>query len=152
MKKNLLQEGVKKEIIDRINTLKPESQRQWGRMNVNQMLRHTHDGLKVAYGDIKTEANKTTGIKRALMRFVIMKTDLAAPRGKAITMPEIDMVERGINPENFHAEKEALIQIVSKFPEKPTYHTSNMLGKMNDADWARLNYTHFDHHLKQFGA
>ena len=151
MKRNLLQEDAKNEIIERINKLTPESRRQWGKMNVNQMLRHTNEGLQMAYGDIKSEANKANGLKRMLMRYFILKTDMPTPREKAITFPEINMVERGIDPANFSAEKEALIHIVSNFPAKPTAPKSNMLGKMTTENWARLNYTHFDHHLKQFG-
>ncbi len=50
MRKNLLQPEVKEEIISRISKLTPQTQRQWGKMNVNQMLYHTSAGLKIAYG------------------------------------------------------------------------------------------------------
>ena len=38
--KNLFDPSVKQEIIDRINKLTPQTQRQWGKMNVSQMLAH----------------------------------------------------------------------------------------------------------------
>lgn len=151
MKKNLLQADAKEEMASRINKLNPDANAKWGKMNVNQMLRHLNEGLLMAYGDIKSERAPKPWLTQKLMRFVVLNTDMPTPEGKAITFPEIDMVERGINPDDFKAEREALLAVLNNFPAKPTYSHSGLLGKMSTQDWARLNYTHFEHHLKQFG-
>ena len=70
MRKNLLQPEVREEILSRINKLNAQTQRQWGKMNVNQMLYHTAAGLRIAYGEITT-APHGNWLKRQLMRFVI---------------------------------------------------------------------------------
>lgn len=150
MKKNLLHEEVKSELISRINSLTPASQKQWGKMNVNQMLRHTHDGLLIAYGTIKSAPNGNA-FSKFFMRFFILKTDMATPKAKAETFKEINMVENNIYPENFEEEKVKLMDMIKNFPQKETYHTSALLGKMSTHDWGRLNYTHIHHHLNQFG-
>ncbi len=150
MRKNLIQQEVRNELLTRVNSLTPGSQKQWGKMNVNQMLRHTHDGLLMAYGTIKS-APKGNAVSKALMRFIIFNTDMATPKEKADTFPELNMVENNINPENFEEEKAKLIEIIKNFPQGETYHTSALLGKMTTHNWGRLNYTHLHHHFNQFG-
>ena len=51
--KNLFDPAVKQDIIARINKLTPQSQRQWGKMDVAQMLAHCQMPLGVATGDHK---------------------------------------------------------------------------------------------------
>ena len=114
------------------------------------MLFHTAAGLKIAYGDIKT-AGKGNWFSKQLMRFFILKTDFPTPKEKAETFPEINTVTLGINPGDFNAEKSTLIDLVKNFPAKELHPTSGLLGKMSRQNWARLHYTHLDHHLKQFG-
>lgn len=51
--KNLLNAAVNKEIIDRLNSLTPSSQAQWGKMDVAQMLAHCQVPMQVAVGEVK---------------------------------------------------------------------------------------------------
>ena len=51
--KNLFDKDTYTEIIQRINTLTPQSQRQWGKMNVAQMLAHCKEAFKVPLSDKK---------------------------------------------------------------------------------------------------
>ena len=151
MKKNLLQPDARATILERIDKLTPKTQSLWGKMNVNQMLRHTTYGLENAMGEMDATA-KSGPIMRAIMRFVVLKTDIPAPKGKAETFPEFNTVENGVNPEDFNAEREHLKATLNRFPDSSKYGTeSPLLGKMSKQDWARLNYGHLDHHLRQFG-
>jgi hypothetical protein len=150
MKKNLLQPEVKEEIISRINKLSAQTKSEWGKMNVNQMLYHTAAGLKIAYGEIKT-ARRGNWLGKQFMRFFILRTDMPTPKEKAETFPEINTVSLGINPTDFNAERSTLIELVKNFPAKQLHPESSLLGKMSKENWARLHYTHLDHHLKQFG-
>ena len=153
MKKNLVQPETRAETIARLDKLTPEAKSKWGQMNVNQMLRHTTFGLLNAMDEMPVALGKAGGIKKALMRFVIMKTDIPAPKGKAKTFKEFNTVELGINPADFHAEREALKTALNRFPDSGKYGAeSPLIGKMTREDWGRLNYTHLDHHFKQFGA
>jgi hypothetical protein len=51
--KNLFDSAVKQDIVDRINKLTPQSQAQWGKMNVSQMLAHVQVPVGVATGTNK---------------------------------------------------------------------------------------------------
>jgi len=150
MKKNLLQPEVKEEILSRINKLNAQTPRQWGKMNLNQMLRHNSDAMRQVYGEIKIAPRGNWFLKQ-MMRYIILKTDMPTPKEKAETFPEINMVARNINPPDFDSEKKQLYDLVKNFPAKQLHPTSPLLGKMTDEEWARLMYTHLDHHLKQFG-
>jgi hypothetical protein len=48
--KNMFNAGTRQAIIDRINKLTPQSQSQWGKMNVSQMLAHLQMPIGVAVG------------------------------------------------------------------------------------------------------
>lgn len=150
MRRNLLQTEVREQILSRINRLTPQTQRQWGKMNVNQMLYHTSSGLRIAYGEMTT-APRGNWLKKKLMRFVILKTDVPTPKEKAETFPEMNTVARSINPADFNVERNKLIELLNDFPTKQTAPLSGLLGKMSKENWARLQYSHLDHHLKQFG-
>ena len=51
--RNLFQAERVDEIQSRLRQLKPESARQWGKMNVAQMLAHCSVGLEMAAGQIR---------------------------------------------------------------------------------------------------
>ena len=50
--KNLFEHETVDEVIERIDGLEPEAQRQWGRMDVAQMLAHCAAALDMASGKI----------------------------------------------------------------------------------------------------
>ncbi len=151
MKKNLLDTQAKQELIQRISRLKPDSKNLWGKMNVNQMLKHCTDGIAVAYGDVKVTPKKTGWFHNKMVRFFILHTDVQAPKEKTPTYPELNMVERGIDPGNFEQLQKDLIKAVESFPAKQTLAVHPFLGNFSDANWARMMYTHLIHHLEQFG-
>jgi hypothetical protein len=55
--KNLFDSAVKQGIIDRINKLTPQSQQQWGKMDVAQMLAYCQMPLGVAIGKHKLKGS-----------------------------------------------------------------------------------------------
>ena len=153
MKKNLLQADTRTEIISRLDTLTPSTQAKWGKMNVKQMLWHANHGLQIALGEVTTPSRKSNAFTRSLMRFVVLKTDIPAPEGKAKTFDEIDTVALGINPDDFNAERDQLKNTLDRFLAATKFAPeSALIGKMSKEDWGRLNYTHLDHHFRQFGA
>jgi hypothetical protein len=149
MRKNLLQPEVRQELVERIAKLTPDSPRQWGKMNVSQMLHHNAEGLQIAYGS-KVTYKHPGWLMAKLIKFFMMKTDAPMPKEKAETFPEMNMAERGIQPD-FNAAKKRLIEEVSQYPLKPTIPLHAFMGNFSPENWARLNYLHIDHHLKQFG-
>jgi len=50
--KNLFEPGAVQEVMTRIEQLKPSSQRQWGKMDVAQMMAHCSAALEMASGKL----------------------------------------------------------------------------------------------------
>jgi hypothetical protein len=50
--KSLFEKSAVDEIVERLEKITPQSQRQWGKMNVDQMLAHCGNGLEMAMGII----------------------------------------------------------------------------------------------------
>src|SRR6187399_3772065 len=48
--KDLFDPIVKQEIVDRIHKLTAQTQRQWGKMDVSQMLAHVQMPIRIAFG------------------------------------------------------------------------------------------------------
>ncbi len=55
--KSLFEAEARQEILHRINSLKSSTKPQWGKMNVNQMLKHCHGPIKVAMGTKQLDVN-----------------------------------------------------------------------------------------------
>ena len=51
--KNLFDKDAYTEIINRINSLTSQTQRQWGKMNVAQMLAHCKEAFRVPLSEKK---------------------------------------------------------------------------------------------------
>lgn len=153
MKKNLLQPEVRTAILARIDKITPNHTRQWGTMDVLQGLRHMNEGIKIGLGETKTAPRPGSKLQKSLMRFFILKTDFPTPKAKAETFKEINMVANKIYPTDLKAEKDSLKQTIERFVAATKLEPkSELIGPMTKEEWARLNYTHMDHHLKQFGA
>jgi hypothetical protein len=152
MKKTLSDISAKEFLFQRIDMLDTDCQSKWGRMNVNQMLRHLNDAAKLATGKI-TLNFKSRFLQRALLKNLIL-WGMPAPKGKAKTFNEIDIVAKRINPKDLNSERVALKQTIEEFllfGEKNEYCPHPAFGKMTGKQWKKLVYAHVDHHLKQFG-
>lgn len=150
MAKNLINPADKNYMLSRIDKLIPDTPALWGKMNVNQMLRHVSDGIRIAYGEVKVTA-KSNFVTQTFMRWAIL-AGTPPPKGKAKTFPEIDMVENNVNPSDFKTEVENAKKWIERISsDKNTIPENVKLGKFSYENWGRLNYVHMDHHLKQFG-
>jgi hypothetical protein len=147
--KNLLHDSVKQEVLRRIDTLTPQSKAQWGKMNVNQGIRHMAMAFDIANGklDPTTDAPK---MPKWLLKFFLL--NVKAPKERAETFREMNMVANNVNPTEFEAEKQHLKRAVQDFGSSPLLPENKMAGKFSRDDWGKLNYNHTDHHLRQFGA
>ena len=69
--KNLFQVDAVEEVIDRIDKLQPASQRQWGKMSIDQMLWHVNVSMREAVGDY-TPQLKPLPVPKALLRWAVI--------------------------------------------------------------------------------
>lgn len=148
--KSLYTPEAEQEILARIEKLTPENQRQWGKMQADQMLAHCTAALETATGD-KTPPRLFIG--KILGPLVKKRTlgDNPFPKNSP-TDKSFVIAER----RDFNAEKEKLVQIIKRYAAggeaNCTKQPHSFFGKMTPAEWGTLMYKHLDHHLKQFSA
>jgi hypothetical protein len=145
--KNIFDPNVKEEIIARINKLSPQSQAQWGKMNVSQMLAHLQMPIGVAEGTHKVKRTLFGRIVGPLAKSILyndkpFKRSLPTDRSFVMTGQVKD----------FEKEKKGLIEMVYNFEEKNIVNeTHTFFGKLTKEQWSKGTWKHLDHHLQQFG-
>lgn len=148
--KNIFDAAVTAELIQRINSLGPETKPLWGKMSVDQMLAHCSVAYEMAYTDKHPKPN-------ALMRFMLktfVKNGVVneKPYPKNLrTAPAFIISER----KNFDEEKARLINYLEHTCDLGRDHfegkESISFGRMTSIEWNNQFYKHLDHHLTQFG-
>lgn len=139
----------KADIVRRIQSLRPDSVRRWGKMSVAQMLWHVNEAIEVALGRVTVEPTRIIPLPRPVLKFCVLNL----PWGKgAPTMkrwvPEHDRYD-------FVSEHTRCLQLVDELTSKPlngSWPDSPTLGRMSGSDVTRLHAKHLNHHLTQFGA
>lgn len=146
--KNLFEKSAVEEIENRINQLTPVSQRQWGKMNVDQMLAHCSAALEVAVG-MKSPPRIFIG----KILGPIVKSNFLGPK----PYPKNSPTDKSFiiqDSRDFEKEKQRLLNLIHQFSaggdEKVTKHPHSFVGKLTPAEWSRSMYKHLDHHLHQF--
>lgn len=148
--KNIFDHMHAEEILKRMDKLSPNSQPQWGKMNVAQMLAHCSAFQDIAMGN-SFPPRSWLGIVVGGFAKQIVYNDKALPHNLS-TIPSILIAD----DRDFEAEKEKLKQKIITFqhkgPEKCTTHPHPFFGKLTSEQWGKGIYKHLDHHLKQFEA
>ena len=149
--KNLLNAEHRKEILNRIDKHNSGAKAQWGKMNVNQSLRHMAMSFDIPLGILDPTPSKIPSMPKWLLKFFLL--NVPPPKGGAETFKEMKTVENNINPTDFEAERTALKNAINKMATAATLIPENKLtGKFTKDNWGKLQYNHTDHHLRQFGA
>jgi hypothetical protein len=145
--KNLFDESVKQEIINRIHKLTPGSKPIWGKMSVSQMLAHLQPPIGIAYG---THVPKGSFILRLIGPFFKSKLWDDKPYKHGLpTDPTFVMLR---NQKEFEKEKAALLEMIGRFSETTVVSERHpVFGKLSKENWSKATWKHIDHHLRQFG-
>ena len=145
--KTLWQENARREIIERLANLTPDSKPNWGKMNCGQMLAHVADGLRMALGDLKTEPKKSFLRFRPVKYLIIYRLPFpkSAPTAPELISREAESIETEVFAIKGLIEQFAGHETVVEWADHPAF------GKLSNKDWGVLGYKHIDHHLKQFG-
>jgi hypothetical protein len=148
--KNLFDRDTVDEVIPRIDRLQPSSLRQWGKMDVAQMMAHCSITLDIASGRLN------------LPRIFLAR--LVAPFFKSIYTNEKPFAKNGptgkqlviAGQRDFANEREELKTKIRQFYDggeaRCTRHPHPFFGSLTPQAWSRGMYKHLDHHLRQFGA
>ena len=147
--KNLFDSSAYNEVLDRLNKLTPESQRQWGKMNVGQMLAHCKEAFRVPLMEKPP--------KRMLMGYLVGWMAKPLLYGPSPTKKSLPTAPNFIikDERNFEEEKKQLVDLVTQFHQADLAVTATKVhpffGKMTAEQWGKGMWKHLDHHLLQFG-
>jgi hypothetical protein len=152
--KTLARPRDKAEILRRLEAVRPDSARRWGRMSPHQMVCHLSDAFRMATG-AKHVSAATSPLQRTVVKWLALYAPLPWRAG-ILTRPEIDQEGGGTRPRGFAedvAQLEMLVEIVATAPPGTLDARPHpIFGRMSHAAWLRWGYLHMDHHLRQFGA
>ncbi|MCL6457831.1 MAG: DUF1569 domain-containing protein [Gorillibacterium sp.] len=147
--KNIFELRHTEEILTRIDNLSSNSQRQWGQMNVAQMLAHCSGFQDIATGNSLLRRS-WLGIVIGPLVKPVFYNDKPLPRDMS-TIPTILVADE----REFEQEREILRRKTIAFQENGQEHCTNLphpfFGKLTAEQWGKGIYKHLDHHLKQFG-
>ncbi len=138
-------------LVARINALTPESEPQWGTMNVQEMFVHlrapiTHSVCNSAARDLSSFFSRTVIRYRVLYFMKQLPKGIKGPR-------EVDVKRNGAVLLGFEEDKAKLLAAIAAFKNDTNENTGARhpyFGAFNRKEWARFHYLHIDHHLRQF--
>jgi len=147
---SLFTEAAYAEILQRLESLSPELQAKWGKMDVGQMLAHCQEPLKVPLGKIDLE--KPNSFFLFLMSFLKQSLYNDKPWKKGLpTSKEFKITDH----KNFEKEKQALKSLIEEFyseRNKTDWPPHPFCGHFTTEQWGKMQYKHLDHHFRQFGS
>lgn len=148
--KNLYETEATNEIMSRIDKLQPSSQRQWGKMEVAQMLAHCSATLDMASGRLNPPRVLIGKLIGPLFKSILINEKPFGKNGPTDKQLKIS------DQRDFARERDGLKQKVRQFHEAGeagcTRNPHPFFGRLAPQDWSRGMYKHLDHHLRQFGA
>ena len=147
---NIFTSEVTKNVIERINQLKPETQPQWGKMSVSQMLAHCNVTYELVYDNKHPPPGFI--MKTIMKAFVKNIVTSEKPYKRNSRTAPVFLIE---GDRNFEMEKNRLTNHIIKTQNLGTAHFDNKeshsFGRLTVPEWNNMFYKHLDHHLSQFG-
>ncbi|MBJ2175749.1 DUF1569 domain-containing protein [Aureibaculum sp. A20] len=146
---NIFNKDISENVIQRINNLKPETQPNWGKMNVSEMLAHCNVTYEMVYENKHPKPNL---FMKVIMKSFIKKivTSETPYKQNGQTAPAFKIKDS----RNFEIEKNRLIAYINKTQQLGASSFDNKdslsFGKLNTVEWNNMFYKHLDHHLNQF--
>jgi hypothetical protein len=147
MPKLLHDPAVYQSIRKRIESLRVDSPRQWGKMTIDQMLWHVNVSMREAVGEYKPEIGPIP-LPKWLMRWAVIHM----PWGRGVrTRPDM----YAVSAHDFNAQKSETLALLDRIYSRPVtadWPDSASMGRMAGKHWSQLTAKHLEHHLKQFGS
>jgi hypothetical protein len=136
-------------ILSRLDRLRPDSKREWGKMDAAQALAHCALAMETSTGDAALYRSLPARVLGRLFKGVLL-----APKPFSKDSPTHPMLVTTA-PKEFEREKGRLLASIRKFhaagPETAARFEHALVGRLTGEEWGRLQHKHLDHHLRQFG-
>lgn len=149
---NVFDPAVADRLRSRLERLRPDSARKWGRMTPHQAIVHLIDAFRISFGEQEVTV-PPLGPLKYVVRFAAFTLPIPMPKGVK-TAPELDQVKGtgGSAPGDFDEDRAELVRLLERYiasdgdlPEHPVW------GRMSKGMAGRYAWRHMDHHLRQFG-
>lgn len=147
---SLFDRGCRDRFVARIESLRPDSTRAWGKMSVEQTMSHCSLALEAATGDAKLARPLPARMIGWMFKGWLLGAKpfvKNSPTHPQLTMPAA---------KTFEHEQARLIAALRKFcdagPQSAARFEHAFVGKLTGEEWGLTQYKHLDHHLRQFGA
>lgn len=149
--KNLFDPTTHQEINSRLQAMRPDNPRQWGKMTPAQALAHCSLGVEMSLGDLRPPRKFIGRILGPIVKPLALKDDEPMRRNS----PTVDsLIVNDDRP--FEPERQRLLALLDRFsttgPTACTTHPHAFFGGLTPEQWSILMYKHLDHHLRQFNA
>jgi hypothetical protein len=136
------------ELLERLGKLKPDTERQWGKMTASQMMEHTSRALEMATGQVPMQQ---AFIGKAIGWIFKGKFLGEQPFSKnSPTGPTLIIKDEP----DFEATRKRLGDLVDHFHSLGESGTNGNIhgffGPLTGKQWGETQYKHLDHHLRQF--
>jgi hypothetical protein len=147
--KNIFNETDFVALVQRINNLTANSNRQWGKMNLTQMLEHCALQLKRALTIVPAATAEGPVLYRTVIGRWMALYLVPWPKGST-TPSDMNMEKNDVTVKGLENEKTQLLHLLQQVRRKNSFGVHPFFGALNKKDWGRLIWKHLDHHLKQF--
>jgi len=148
---NLFEPATVTEVKERIARLRPNSERQWGKMTPAQAVAHCAAGMQMATGEIRPPRAFIGRILGGMVKQSMLVRGTPMRRNAPTDRQLLVADERDLG-----VESRRLGEMIDRFaaggPAACTTHPHPFFGRLTPVEWASLMYAHLDHHLRQFNA
>lgn len=137
-------------IKTRIQSLTENSPRQWGRMNINEILLHCIEALRAILGEVEVKDQSNFLMRTIGKRFVL--SGIKFPRNTP-TSPQLIKSASNFTAGEIEQNKATLLTYLDKLKNasEAQIKPHPAFGKMTKEQYGTMVYKHLDHHLRQFG-
>jgi hypothetical protein len=147
--KTIFEKSDLNELLERLRSLEPNSERHWGKMTASQMMEHVARGAEMAIGK---EPMKQMFIGKLMSRF-FRKEYLGEQQFQPNRPTGAKLIVR--NDPEFEPTRERLSTVLAElhnFGESAADgNVHPFFGTLTGKQWGETQYKHVDHHLRQFG-
>lgn len=148
--KNLFDSTSIEEIKSRLERLRPESERQWGKMGPAQAVAHCTVSLEMALGDFRAPQLLIGRLAGWAIKPIAFR-ESEPMRRNSPTIKDLVVAD----DRDLEVERSRLCATIDRFaaagPAGCTEHPHSFFGRLTPEEWSMWMYKHLDHHLRQFG-